>query len=153
MTEEELAKHDSKTLLQLLLSADARCDALTAERDGLLRCVTDNHVALCRAEKAEADNARLREVLKPFAAKANGYDGIPPAKYWGDTSFVMRYYDDEEVSVTLGNLRKARAALTGKADQAVAGAVLDCVCGMGFGPCKDPECKAPILTGKEPSHE
>jgi hypothetical protein len=34
-----------------------------------------------------------------------------------------------------------------------AGAALDCVCGMGFGPCKDPECKAPILTGKEPSHE
>jgi len=33
MTEEELAQHDSKTLLQLLLSADARCDALTAERD------------------------------------------------------------------------------------------------------------------------
>ena len=33
MTEEELARHDSKTLLQLLLSADARCDALTAERD------------------------------------------------------------------------------------------------------------------------
>jgi len=35
MTEEELARHDSKTLLQLLLSADARCDALTAERDWL----------------------------------------------------------------------------------------------------------------------
>ena len=35
MTEEELARHDSKTLLQLLLSADARCDALTAERDRL----------------------------------------------------------------------------------------------------------------------
>ena len=33
MTEEELARHDSKTLLQLLLAADARCDALTAERD------------------------------------------------------------------------------------------------------------------------
>ena len=35
MTEEELARHDSKTLLQLLLSADARCDDLTAERDRL----------------------------------------------------------------------------------------------------------------------
>ena len=33
MTDKELAQHDSKTLLQLLLSADARCDALTAERD------------------------------------------------------------------------------------------------------------------------
>jgi hypothetical protein len=28
----------------------------------------------------------------------------------------------------------------------VAGAALDCECGMGFGPCKDPECKAPILS-------
>ena len=35
MTEEELSRHDSKTLLQLLLSADARCDDLTAERDRL----------------------------------------------------------------------------------------------------------------------
>ena len=40
MTEEELARHDSKTLLQLLLSADARCDALTAEREALEQ---DNH--------------------------------------------------------------------------------------------------------------
>jgi len=40
--------------------ADA-IEALTAERDGLLRCVTDNHVALCRAEKAEAERERLRE--------------------------------------------------------------------------------------------
>ena len=40
MTEEELAKHNSKTLLQLLLSADARCDALTAEREALEQ---DNH--------------------------------------------------------------------------------------------------------------
>ena len=40
MTEEELARHDSKTLLQLLLSADARCDALTAERDRLREALT-----------------------------------------------------------------------------------------------------------------
>ena len=42
--------------------ADA-IDALTAERDGLLRCVTDNHVALCRAEKAEAERDRLQKSL------------------------------------------------------------------------------------------
>ena len=41
MTEEELARHDSKTLLQLLLSADARCDALTAERDRLTAIGTE----------------------------------------------------------------------------------------------------------------
>ena len=39
MTEEELAKHNSKTLLQLLLSSDARCDALTAERDRLRHAI------------------------------------------------------------------------------------------------------------------
>ena len=43
--------------------AAARIEALTAERDGLLRCVTDNHVALCRAEKAEAERDRLRAAL------------------------------------------------------------------------------------------
>lgn len=41
MTEEELARHDSRTLLQLLLSADARCDALTAERDRLREALED----------------------------------------------------------------------------------------------------------------
>ena len=41
MTEEELARHNSKTLLQLLLSADARCDALTAERDRLREALTE----------------------------------------------------------------------------------------------------------------
>jgi len=45
MTEEELAKHDSKTLLQLLLSADARCDALTAERDRLREAVNQSRLA------------------------------------------------------------------------------------------------------------
>lgn len=37
MTEEELARHDSKTLLQLLLSADARCDDLTAQLESTLK--------------------------------------------------------------------------------------------------------------------
>ena len=41
MTEEELARHDSKTLLQLLLSADARCDALTADNDRLRGALAD----------------------------------------------------------------------------------------------------------------
>jgi len=100
------------------LEAADRIEALTAERDSLLsghRILNIDGARLQdRAEKAEADNARLREALEPFAAKANGYDGIPPAKYWGDISCVMRHYDDEEVSVTLGNLRKARAALKGE---------------------------------------
>lgn len=39
-------------------------EQLTAERDGLLRCVTDNHVALCRAEAAEAERDSYRKALE-----------------------------------------------------------------------------------------
>ena len=78
MTEEELARHNSKTLLQLLLSADARCDALTAENDRL-RCVTDNHVALCRAEKAEADNARYLAALNQCRLAFAGHVSVQSA--------------------------------------------------------------------------
>ena len=39
-------------------------EQLTAERDGLLRCVTDNHVALCRAEAAEAERDGYRKALE-----------------------------------------------------------------------------------------
>jgi len=68
MTEEELAKHDSKTLLQLLLSADARCDALTAEREALEQ---DNHRWKMECENfwrdrekdLTAERDRLREAL------------------------------------------------------------------------------------------
>jgi len=54
MTEEELARHDSKTLLQLLLSADARCDALTAQLESTLK---DRALIL-------AERDRLREALR-----------------------------------------------------------------------------------------
>ena len=56
MTEEELAKHDSKTLLQLLLSADARCDDLTAERDRLREALRDGRRLWAIAQ---ADRIRL----------------------------------------------------------------------------------------------
>ena len=66
MTEEELAKHDSKTLLQLLLSADARCDALTAQlaEDADARALMDDRleqlVAQVDALTAERDEARKK---------------------------------------------------------------------------------------------
>ena len=89
MTEEELARHDSKTLLQLLLSADARCEALTAERDGLLRCVTDNHVALCRAESAEAERDGYRKALERIAGVKGPYSHPFPESNEGYGSFAI----------------------------------------------------------------
>ena len=62
MTEEELARHDSKTLLQLLLSADARCDALTAQLESTLQ---DRKLIL-------EDRDRLREALEDIADHDTG---------------------------------------------------------------------------------
>jgi len=52
------------TPFNLLMDAKERIEQLTAERDGLLRCVTDSHVALCRAEAAEAERDRLQSALR-----------------------------------------------------------------------------------------
>ena len=57
MTEAELARHDSNTLLQLLLSADARCDALTAQLESTLR---DRALIL-----AERDRLRALPAVQP----------------------------------------------------------------------------------------
>ena len=80
--------------------AAARIEALTAERDGLLRCVTDNHVALCRAEKAEAERDRLREALQQFLIE---YDEVDLA-------------NAEPSSLTAAVL-SARAALKGESHE------------------------------------
>ena len=63
MTDTELTKMLRSSANRVVNYAADRIEALTAERDGLLRCVTDNHVALCRAEAAEAERDRLREAL------------------------------------------------------------------------------------------
>ena len=67
MTEEELSRHDSKTLLQLLLSADARCDALIAKRDEALNQLDSARYSVevleKRVAKFMADNARLTAAL------------------------------------------------------------------------------------------
>ena len=75
--------------------------ALTAERDGLLRCVTDNHVALCRAEKAEAERDRLREALRGLerASTEVASCGARTGPHW--------------LKLTVANL-SARAALKGE---------------------------------------
>ena len=74
MTYDELEKHEKATLLQLLLSADARRDALTAQLESTLKdrkLILEERdrtfaLMLARAEAAEADAARLREALKPI---------------------------------------------------------------------------------------
>ena len=57
---------------------------MEAERDGLLRCVTDNHVALCRAKKADAERDRLREALADalFACDAHNKHGDSIHGWW-----------------------------------------------------------------------
>ena len=63
MTDTELTKMLRSSANRVVNYAADRIETLTAERDGLLRCVTDNHVALCRAEAAEAERDRLGREL------------------------------------------------------------------------------------------
>lgn len=61
---------------------------------------------------------KLLEELAKFAAKANGYDGVPPPKYFGDIDCELHYPDSLKIEFTLGELRAARkaiAAATGEA--------------------------------------
>ena len=66
-----------------------RIEALTAERDGLLRCVTDNHVALCRAEKAEAERDGYRKALERIAGVKGPYSHPFPESNEGYGSFAI----------------------------------------------------------------
>lgn len=50
-------------------TAEARATQLELERDALLRVVTDNHVALTRAEDAEAELARAVAAQRKAEAK------------------------------------------------------------------------------------
>ena len=52
-------------------TAEARATQLELERDALLRVVTDNHVALQRAEAAEAKLAKAIEGLRFYAEQAD----------------------------------------------------------------------------------
>ena len=110
MTEEELARHDSKTLLQLLLSADARCDALTAQLESTLKdralilAERDRTFALMlsRAEAAGAERDRLRAALSILLEEY--VSDVDPYR-------VAGFYRDPE---TEDCVVKARAALKGE---------------------------------------
>lgn len=62
-------------------------------------------------DEALAALKAAREALKPFAAKAGAYDGLPEPKYFGDTDFEIHYRPETRVVVTLRDLRHARSAL------------------------------------------
>lgn len=53
----------------------------------------------------------LLDELAKFAAKANGYDGVPPPKYFGDIDCELHYPDSLKIEFTLGELRAARKAI------------------------------------------
>jgi hypothetical protein len=60
-------------------NAEARATQLELERDALLRVVTDNHVALTRAETAEAKLAKAVEALKNIS-HGGGYTDMQIAR-------------------------------------------------------------------------
>lgn len=87
----EDAEDRAYSLAQKEYKTDKKLKQVTKERDGLLRVVTDNHDALCRAEKAEAradametvasecieqseiDEATIQRLLDERVSKLEGY--------------------------------------------------------------------------------
>ena len=81
---------------------------------------------LCRSEvvddlrkeltSVEAENVRLREALKPFAAKAARYDDIPGVIRTHDNVQLWQIQKNKgmEVDIEVGDLRRAKAALQNK---------------------------------------
>jgi len=51
------------------------------------------------------------DVVRPFADKANAYDGIPPPRYFGDTDFAHTYSGDHHATIEVRYLRAARSFL------------------------------------------
>lgn len=73
-------------------------------------------VAIANARLIAAAPTLLEELAK-FAAKANGYDGVPPPKYFGDIDCELRYPDSLKIEFTLGELRAARKAIAAATQQ------------------------------------
>jgi hypothetical protein len=92
-------------------AASKRAEQLELERDGLPRVVTDNHVALCRAEDAEAKLAKAVEALR-FYADVNNYDeGIVGTTHespmWSESEFTQFEWDNgDKARALLAELEK-----------------------------------------------
>ena len=88
---------------------------------------------------------RLRDFdphLHEWEVVEEAADRIEALQAERDQAWKMVAEADTRLGQALGD------ALQDKADNARLREALDCVCGMGFGPCKDPKCKAPILKKK-----
>jgi hypothetical protein len=75
--------------------------------------------AAARLDELERENARLREALKPFAAEATAWDDAhqPPPESEPLMIGCRRHYSTDEAAFTLGDLRRARAALAGSGEK------------------------------------
>ena len=92
----------SRVLYEGMVSGKLR--GLHADSEVRVLYSEDVPALLSRVAELEADNARLREVLKPFVAVNLAY-----TYNIDDSAFVWWHHEDGEI--TLGDLRRARAAL------------------------------------------
>jgi hypothetical protein len=92
-------------------NAEARVAQLELERDALLRVVTDNHVALTRAEDAEAKLAKAVKALRPFANAAETWEPDDGDSNLGARIEHPHYGLERHAEFTFGDLRHARATL------------------------------------------
>lgn len=126
--EAELRENDSKWQAQcdhwMAKIKESEPDKDWSEQEAIMRRTRERIAAdVITALQSERSSAvaeieRLRalvkeagEVVRPFADRANAFDGIPPPKYFGDTDFTLNYSSEDTAQVKVGNLRAARAFL------------------------------------------
>ena len=73
--------------------------------------------AIKERNRLRNSHSALVAALESFANKADAYDGLPEPKYFGDTDFATRYPDSTKATVTVGELRRARAALSAEGEK------------------------------------
>ena len=105
---------DSKGWPNLGKAAAARIKALSAELSETKKDVTDMET---RALKAEAENARLRDVLKPFATSLERYSGFTDYALFGIWEDVNGAAGRKLNILRKSDFDKARAALEEKNDE------------------------------------
>lgn len=77
-------------------AASKRAEQLELERDALLRVVTDNHVALCRAEDAEKKLAKAVGIIKHIVNIAPDGDDRRWSQLLDDAAAVLAELEKTE---------------------------------------------------------